>query len=470
MQKNDIFEIEITGMTDDGSGVGRAEGIAVFVPYAILGETARVIIIKIMKNYAVGKLLEVLKPSTEREKSDCKFFYQCGGCALRHMSYKEELRFKHQKVSDCFTRIGGFDKLIINNIVPAKSRQRYRNKSQFPITPDGIGMYANHSHRLIEIDDCLISHPSSKKITAAVRYWIKTYSVLPYDEKTGRGVIRNLYTRYGKNGAIVCIVTASSKLPHSDELVSELKKCGANVCGIIQNINTKNTNVVLGKETKTLWGDSELIDNIGHVEFYISPLSFYQVNKSQTEKLYTIAREFADLKGCETVWDMYCGIGTIGQFMADKCKKIIGVEVVPEAVENAVRNAKHNGIENAEYHCGKAENIIADLVKHGEAPDVVVLDPPRKGCDKRLIDILSSIRDLKKIVYISCKPSTLARDAKIFAENGFEIKSVTPVDMFPGTPHVECVTLLQKSNRKSKPDTYVKLNLDMEYYYRIMDA
>ena len=444
MQKNDIYEIEITGMTDDGNGVGRAEGIAVFVPYTILGETVRVVIIKLMKSYAVGKLIEVLKPSKERVKSDCEYFYKCGGCALRHMSYTEELRFKQQKVSDCFSRIGGFDNLKINSIVPSDSRIRYRNKSQFPVTPEGIGMYANHSHRLIELDDCLISHESSKKIANAVKYWIKTYSIQPYDEKTGRGIIRNIYTRYGKNGALVCIVTASHKLPHSEELVDELKNCGANVGGVLQNINTKNTNVVLGKETKSLWGDSELIDNIGHTEFYISPLSFYQVNKAQTEKLYTIARDYANLKGHETIWDMYCGIGTIGQFMADRCKKIIGVEVVPEAVENAVRNAKHNGIKNAEYYCGKAENIIADLVRHGETPDAVILDPPRKGCDKRLIDILSSIHELKRIVYISCKPSTLARDAKIFAENNFKVKSVTPVDMFPGTPHVECVVLMSR--------------------------
>lgn len=444
MQKNDIFEIEITGMTDDGSGVGRAEGLVVFVPYTILGETVRAVIIKLTKSYAVGKLLEVIKPSVQRVKADCEYYYKCGGCALRHMSYDEELRFKQQKVSDCLKRIGNFTDIKINNIIPSDSRCRYRNKSQFPVTPDGIGMFAEHSHRLIEIDDCLISFADSKKITNAVGYWMKTNSVLPYDEKTGSGVVRNIYTRCGKCGILVCIVTAAAELPHSDRLVSELKSCGADICGIVQNINTKNTNVVLGKETKTLWGDSELIDNIGHVEFYISPLAFYQVNKKQTEKLYNIARKYAGLKGHETVWDMYCGIGTIGQFMADKCKKIIGVEIIPDAVENAVRNAKHNGIENAEYYCGKAENIIADLVKHGETPDIVILDPPRKGCDKHLIDILSGIRALNKIVYISCKPSTLARDAKILAENGFKIKSVTPVDMFPGTPHVETVCLLTR--------------------------
>ncbi len=444
MQKNDIYEIEITGMTDDGNGVGRAEGIAVFVPYTIPGETVRIIIIKIMKNYAVGKLIDVLNPSQERVKSDCKYFYQCGGCALRHMSYDEELKIKQQKIYDCFSRIGRFDNLKINDIIPAASRQRYRNKSQFPVTPDGIGMYANHSHRIIELDDCLISHESSKRIINAVRYWQKTYSVPSYDEKTCRGTIRNIYTRRGKSGTLVCIVTATRSLPHTDELIEELKNCNTDICGILQNINSKNTNVVLGNETITLWGSSELIDNIGHVEFFISPLSFYQVNKKQTERLYAIAREFANLKGYEMIWDMYCGIGTIGQFMADRCKKIIGVEVVPDAVENAVRNANHNKIYNAEYYCGKAEDIITDLVKRGETPDTVFLDPPRKGCDKRLIDVLSKINTLKKIIYISCKPSTLARDAKIFAENNFKIESVTPVDMFPGTNHVETVCLLTR--------------------------
>lgn len=445
MKKNDIYEIKITGMTDDGSGVGRIdEGIAVFVPYTIIGETVSVIIIKVMKNYAVGKLLEVLTPSQERVKSDCEYFYQCGGCALRHMNYNEELKFKQRKVRDCLNRIGGFDDIKINNIVPAPQRTRYRNKSQFPVTSDGIGMYAVHSHRLIELDDCIISNSNSKKIINAVRFWIKTYAIEPYNERTGIGIIRNIYIRFGKSGALVCIVTASKDLPNKNELIDELINCKANICGIVQNINSKNTNVVLGKEMKTLWGKSELLDNIGDTEFYISPLSFYQVNKAQTEKLYGIVQDCANLSGSETVWDMYCGIGTIGQFVAAKCKKIIGVEVTPEAVENAARNAKLNGIENAEYYCGKAENVIADLVKRKEIPDLVILDPPRKGCDKQLIDTLCEIRPLKKIVYISCKPSTLARDAKIFAEHGFKLTSVTPVDMFPATPHVETVCLLNR--------------------------
>lgn len=444
MKKNDIFEIEITGMTDDGSGVGRAEGMAVFVPHTIVGETVSVLIVKLMKNYAIGKLLEVIKPSPERVKADCEYYYKCGGCALRHMSYDEELRFKQKKVEDCFLRIGGFENLNINPIIPFVSRSRYRNKSQFPVTPEGIGMFANHSHRLIEISDCLISAEASKRITDAVRYWMKTCGAEPYDEKTGKGTVRNIYTRCGSSGTLVCIVTKTRELPYSAELVEELKACGADVCGVVQNINPKDTNVVLGKETKTLWGAGELIDNIGKTKFYISPLSFYQVNKKQTERLYNTALKCADLKGDEILWDMYCGIGTIGQYMADKCKKVIGVEVVPEAIENAVRNAKLNNIKNAEYYCGKAEKVIESLIALGETPDTVILDPPRKGCDKRLLETLCGIEGLNKIVYISCKPSTLARDAKILADRNFKIKTVTPVDMFPATPHVETVCLLSR--------------------------
>lgn len=446
MRKNDIFEIEITGMTDDGSGVGRAEGMAVFVPHTIVGEKVRVVIVKLMKSYAIGKLLDITKASPKRVKADCEYYYKCGGCTLRHLSYDEELRFKQQKVADCLERIGGFHNIIINPIIAADSRCRYRNKSQFPVTNDGIGMFAAHSHRLIEVGDCLLANEGTKRIVDAVRFWMRSFGIKPYDEASGTGTVRNIYTRSGMSGTLVCIVTRTrEQLPHADELISELKDCGANVCGVIQNINEADTNVVLGKEVKTLWGASELIDNIGKTKFYISPLAFYQVNKEQTERLYDTAKNFAGLTGGEIVWDMYCGIGTIGQYMADKCKKIIGVEIIPEAIENAVRNAALNNIENAEYYCGRAETVISKLVKNGEKPNTVVLDPPRKGCDKRLLETLCKIRDLNRIVYISCKPSTLARDAKLLAERGFKLAKVTPVDMFPGTPHVETVCLLSKA-------------------------
>lgn len=448
MQKNDIYEIEITGMTDEGDGVGRINGFAVFVPYTIIGETVRIILIKVLKNYAVGKLIEVIIPSKSRTKSACADFYKCGGCKLWHMSYEEELLFKKKKVFDCLKRIGGFDNINIDDVVPSSKISRYRNKSQFPVTPEGIGMYAVHSHRLIEMNDCLISSEVNKPILESVNYWMKKFGIEAYDELSDSGLIRNIYTRTGKSGTLVCIVTNGQTLPRKKELIDEIINCGTTICGIVQNINIGKTNVLLGKEAKTLYGNAELTDNISDIEFSISPLSFYQINKPQTEKLYSLAREYADLKGHETVLDMYCGIGTIGQFMARSAGKIIGVEVVPQAIKDAKDNAKHNGIENAEYYCGKAESIIKQIVNSGEKPDIAILDPPRKGCDKKLLDVLSDIKSLNKIIYISCKPSTLARDLKYLNDKGFAPQKITPVDMFPRTPHVETVCLMSRVEGK----------------------
>ena len=437
MQKNDIYEIQITGMTDDGCGVGRLNGFAVFVPYTIVGETVRIVLIKVLKSYAVGKLIEVIKPSEHRTKSLCKNFYQCGGCALWHMSYDEELKFKKQKVADCLTRIAKLKNPRIENVVAADSFDRYRNKSQFPVTENGIGMYAAHSHRLIEMNDCLIASKAVKPIINSVRYWMKQFSVPAYNEHTGHGLIRNIYIRGGRSGSLVTIVTAKRELYRSKELIDELRACGTPICGIVQNVNVKNTNTILGSENKTLYGSGFLKDDIGGIEFEISPLSFYQVNKPQTKKLYQIAKECAGLTGSETLLDLYCGIGTIGLFMSDKVRRIIGIETSEAAVRDARRNAEINNITNAEYYSGKAEELI-DLIKQKNyAPDVAVLDPPRKGCGKKLLS-------LRRIVYISCKPSTLARDIEQLAEYGFFPQRIIPVDMFPRTPHVETVVLLTK--------------------------
>lgn len=449
MKKNDIFDIEITGMADEGYGIGRINGMAVFVPYTIVGETVKAIIIKILKNYAVGKLIEIVKPSENRIKSDCNTFYQCGGCALRHMTYDEELRFKKQKVTDCITRIGGILNPKIDGVVPSIEVCRYRNKSQFPVTPSGVGMYAQHSHRLIETDDCLIASRTVKPIIQSVKYWMKSYNIPAYDENSGKGIVRNIYARTGHSGTLVTVVTATENLPHKKELVEELLSCGTEICGIIQNINNKNTNVVLGRKNITLYGTPYLTDFIGNIEFRISPMSFYQVNKRQTEKLYSIAKEYAGLTGHETVLDMYCGIGTIGLFMADKAKIVVGVETVPEAVKDAKINAEINGITNCEYYAGKAEILIDTIIKNKYKPDVAILDPPRKGCDRKLLDTLSSIKSIKKIVYISCKPSTLARDIKYLSTLNFYPQKITPVDMFPRTPHVETVVMLSTKKRRS---------------------
>ncbi len=438
MNKNDIFEIEITGTTDEGDGVGRAEGMAVFVPYALVGEVVRVIIVKVLKSFAYGKLFEVVKPSTHRIKAECEYFYKCGGCRFWNVEYEKELEFKRQTVKDCLERIGK----IFVEVPPAlgcgKSRG-YRNKGQFPVSGDGIGIYAQHSHRVIDVERCIIQGEENPQVLAAVREWMTECGIEPYDEEKHSGCLRHIYTRSGDSGVMVCLVTKTEKIPHSERLVEILKNKVHRLCGVIHNFNDKRTNVVLGRRFRTLWGEDYLVDSIGHCRFKLSPLSFYQVNNAQTEVLYQKAAEFAQLTGDEIVWDLYCGIGTIGQFLAKDAKKIVGIEVVEQAIENAKENAKLNGIENAEYFCGTAEAVAPKL--KGERPDVVILDPPRKGCEESLLKTVAATK-AKRIVYVSCKPSTLARDLRILEDLGYKTKAVQPVDMFPRTHHIENVALL----------------------------
>ena len=440
MQKNEVYEVEITGMTDDGDGVGRVSGQAVFIPYTLVGELVRILIVKANKKFAYGKLLEVLRPSRHRVKAECEYFYQCGGCSLWPMDYEAELSFKQQKVQDCLTRIAKIE-TTVRPIFGCNSRKKYRNKAQFPVTRDGIGMYAKRSHRVIDMNHCLIQQDFQASILSVVRQWMKRYEIPAYDERTDDGMIRHIYTRTGDSGVLVCIVTRSEKLPHFEELKTKLLHAVPNITGIVQNINQKKTNVVLGDKTKTLYGNDFLIDTLGHVRFKISPLSFYQVNKEQTERLYHLAAQYADLHGTETVWDLYCGIGTIGQYMAERAGKIIGVEIVEAAVENARENVKLNRIQNAEYRCGSAEVVAPELIKNGFKPDVVILDPPRKGCETSLLQKVADSKP-KRIVYISCKPSTLARDLRYLEDHGYHTMEATPVDMFPATPHVEVAVLL----------------------------
>ncbi len=442
MNKNDIFEIEITGMTDEGSGVGRAEGVPVFVPYTIVGEKVRVHIIKVNKNYAIGKLIEVVSPSEHRLKAECEYFYKCGGCQLWHMDYETELEFKEKKVHDCIRRIGGID-TEISSIIGADNIRRYRNKMQMPVSDDGIGFYKKNSHIVTDMSDCLLQSEDAIKITENIRKWIADYNIQPYDEESGEGVVRNIYTRTGDDEISVVIVTAEEEIPYKRELVEAILGAGVNVSGIIQNVNLNRNNTLLGKKNVLLWGRDYIKGSIGDAEFEISPHSFYQVNKEQTYKLYSIARRMVDLTGGETVWDLYCGIGTIGQFMAKDAKKLFGIEIVPSAVINAKRNAEKNGILNAEYYCGAAEKLAPELIKAGGRPDVVILDPPRKGCDEKLLRTVVNARS-KKIVYISCKPSTLARDLKFLKENGYNITEIVPVDMFPRTSHCEVVCCCER--------------------------
>ena len=442
MNKNDIVEIEITGMTDDGSGVGHTDGFAVFVPYTITGEAVKALIIKVNKNYAVGKLLEIITPSKHRVKAACKYFYKCGGCRLMHMDYTAELEYKRQKVVDCIRRIGGID-TEVGEVVPAGERFRYRNKVQMPVTADGIGFYRRNSHDVINMEDCMLQSEYTAEIVRAVRKWMERFDVLPYSEADNSGVVRHIYTREGDSGICLVIVSSKDELPHSQELIESILRLDIPVCGIVLNINNKKTNIVLGKEYKTIWGKNTINDRIGGAEFEISPASFYQVNRRQTQILYSIAEKMAMLSGKETVYDIYCGIGTIGQFMAKRIKKIVGIEIVPQAVENAKKNAELNGIDNAVYYCGAAEKLTKSLIKKEGRPDVIILDPPRKGCDEALLTTVAEAEP-ERIVYISCKPSTLARDLKFIATKGYITQKITPVDMFPCTDHVECVVLMSR--------------------------
>lgn len=439
MQKNDIVEIKITGMTDEGSGVGRYENIAVFVPYALMGETVRVHIIKVNKSYCVGKLIEVITPSQSRIKSDCEYFYQCGGCSYRNVSYEEELSYKATQVKDAIERIGKIKTTILP--VWGGERTKYRNKAQFPVSENGAGLYARHSHRVIDTDNCIIQNGDSIKILNAIKEFMKEFSVSGYNEETHSGDIRNIYTRTGGGKTLVCIVTRTESLPHKDELIEKILALDIPIWGILQNINPSRTNVVLGKEMRLLWGQEFMFANIGDFKFKISPLSFFQVNPDQTKVLYDTVKKFLGDIENETVWDLYCGTGTIGQYTASKAKRLIGVEIVPEAVINAEENARLNGVKNCKYYTGAAETLASKLVREGGKPSAVILDPPRKGCDKKLLEAVISVAP-EKIVYVSCKPSTLARDLAYLKEKGYNTEIVQPVDMFPGTCHCECCVLL----------------------------
>ena len=438
MNKNDIFEIEITGTTDEGDGVGRAEGMAVFVPYALVGEVVRVIIVKVMKSFAYGKLLEVVKPSNFRIKAECEYFYKCGGCRFWNVEYEQELEFKRKHVEDCINRIGKIN-IDVPKTIGCESNKGYRNKGQFPVTDDGIGIYAQHSHRVIDVETCIIQGEENPAVLSAVRDWMKECGVEPYNEEKHSGCVRHIYTRCGESGVMVCIVTRTECVPQRERLVEILRERVERLSGVLHNYNEKRTNVVLGKRFRTLWGEDYLVDSIGHCRFKLSPLSFYQVNNAQTKVLYDKVAEFAELSGNEVVWDLYCGIGTIGQYLAKDVKKLVGIEVVPQAIENAKENARLNGIENAEYYCGTAEELAPKL--KGEKPDTVILDPPRKGCEESLLKTVAKTK-AKKIVYVSCKPSTLARDLRILEDLGYKTVKVQPVDMFPRTHHVECCVLL----------------------------
>ena len=456
MKKNDEFELEITGMTAEGNGVGHKDGMAVFVSNTAVGDTVLAHAIKVKKNYAVAKAMSIISPSPDRIESDCPVFNRCGGCVYRHISYDAELRIKQQKVADAFQRIGGLD-VKLRPIVGSDRTDYYRNKAQLPAgTENGkakLGFYSFHSHNIIDCTACRLQPEKFSAVADALRNFIDENRISVYDEKTNSGLVRHLYIRASKDcGEVsVCIVINGNSLPCADKLWAAIEPLGAT--GLSININKENTNVVLGEKTKTLFGKAEITDTLLDTEFEISPLSFYQVNRDQTEKLYSLAAEYACLTPDTVLLDMYCGVGTIGLTMAKRVKELIGVEIVAPAIENAKKNAELNSITNARFICADASQAAQQLRSEGVRPDVIILDPPRKGCDESLIKTVAEMSP-ERVVYVSCDPATLARDCAVFNTLGYTIAEadgtnfITPVDMFPRTAHVETVVSLVQR----KPD------------------
>ena len=446
MQKNEEIIIDITDITDEGSGVGRYEGMAVFVPMTAVGDRVRAKLLKVKKNCAYAKAEEILVASPDREENTCPCFRQCGGCVLRHISYKAECRIKQKRVYEAVKRIGGAD-MPPKPIIPSDSPDRYRNKAQYPVAQDGsVGFYAFRSHRIVKCGDCALQPEIFGKIAEIFSGWAAENKISVYDELSHKGLLRHLYIRLAeKTGEImVCIVINGGSLPAADILVSRFSAlCGESLKSVQLNINREKTNVILGKECKVIYGEKYITDVLCGVRVRLSPLSFYQVNRGTAEKLYRKAAEYAEPDG-KVILDLYCGAGTIGLSMAGRAKKIIGAEIVPEAVEDAQFNANLNGTENAEFICADAADAAAELAARGIQPSAVIVDPPRKGCSAELIDIITQKFRPERVVYVSCDPATLARDIKLFSEKGYRLCEYTPVDMFPRTGHVECVCLLEQ--------------------------
>lgn len=453
VEKNKEYIFDIISQGYEGEGIAKIDNkYPIFIEGALKGEKVKVRIVKVNKNFAYGKLIEVLEPSEERVNPPCAIYKRCGGCKLQHASYKAQLDFKWDRVKDCVSKIGKLDPSIVKYPLGMENPWRYRNKVQLPIgLINGevkIGFFAPRSHDIIDMESCLIQDEIGDKVVKLTREWIEKFNIRPYNvdgEYDEKGIVRHIMIRRGftTNEVMVVLVTNGEKLPHKEEFVDLMVKNIPGIKSVIQNINSKKTNVILGLESKTLWGEDTISDYIGDFRFNISPLSFFQVNPTQTEVLYGKALEYANLTGNEEVFDAYCGTGTITLFLSQKAKKVYGVEIIPQAIDNAWINAKENKVENVEFFVGESEVVIPDLINKGVKADVVVVDPPRKGCDKKLLDAITNI-NAKKIVYVSCDPSTLGRDLKVLEENGYKTLEVQPVDMFPNTSHVENVVKLIK--------------------------
>lgn len=455
-RKNDLVTLEIEDCGIDGEGIGKADGFTVFVKDAVIGDTVTAKIIKAKKNYGYGRLMEVLKPSPYRVEPKCEFARQCGGCQLQALSYDQQLVFKTNKVKGHLERIGGFTDIPMEPIIGMDELFHYRNKAQFPVgrNKEGkivTGFYAGRTHNIIENRDCALGVAENKEVLDCVIAHMEKYGIEPYNEATGKGLVRHVLIRYGyfTKEVMVCLILNGNKIPKEEQLVKSLCEIPG-MTSITINVNKKHSNVILGEEIRLLWGQEYITDRIGDISYQISPLSFYQVNPMQTQKLYAKALEYADLHGEETVWDLYCGIGTISLFLAQKAKFVRGVEIVPAAIENAKENAKLNGLENTEFFVGKAEEVLPrEYKKNGVYADVIVVDPPRKGCDETLLETMIEMNP-DRIVYVSCDSATLARDLKYLCERGYELRKVCPVDQFGMTVHVETVVLLSKGEIDSK--------------------
>ncbi len=450
LTKNQIIPLEITGYTAEGSGVGHYCGMAVFVPLAAAGDRLEVKILKVAKSYAFGKIEKIIAPSKDRVPADCPQFARCGGCVYRHITYEAELRAKQQRVQDALERIAGLHFAALKPIVGAEKPERYRNKAQLPVGegPSGevsLGFYAAHSHRIVDCGECLLQPAEFAAAAKAFREWENTTRDSVYDESTGRGRLRHLFLRKAEatGEVMACVIVNGNGVHDEQKLADLLEKKVPGLKSVIVNVNREKTNVILGGKCRTVWGQDYITDELCGLRFRISPLSFYQVNPRQAERLYGLAGQYADLTGKETVLDLYCGTGTIGLSMAKNAGRVIGVEIVEQAVEDAKKNAVENGIENAEFLCADAAKA-ADMLKNcGVRPDVVVLDPPRKGCGPELVGTVAAMAP-PRVVYVSCDPATLARDLKLFALQGYKTLEATPVDMFPRTAHVETIALMSK--------------------------
>lgn len=467
MNKNDIVTVEITDIGVSGEGIGHVDGYTLFIKDAVIGDVVEAKVMKAKKNYGYARLMKVITPSEYRVEPKCAFARRCGGCQIQEMSYDRQLVFKDQKIRGNLERIGGFTKdqidTVMQPVVGMEHPFGYRNKAQFPFGTDKegnpiTGFYAGRTHDIIANTDCALGVEKNKEILEIILQYMRENKIKSYDEKTGKGLIRHALIRYGfkTKEIMVCLVINGKKLPKAERLIEKLIQIEG-MTSITISPNTRRDNVIMGDSYEVLWGQGYITDYIGNVKYQISPLSFYQVNPVQTEKLYGLALEYADLKGDETVWDLYCGIGTISLFLAQKAKQVYGVEIVPQAIDDAKENAKINAIDNAEFFVGKAEEVLPEYYAeyerehNGETAhaDVIVVDPPRKGCDETLLETIVKMQP-EKVVYVSCDSATLARDLKYLCANGYEIKMCRGVDQFPQSVHVETVVLLSKGEVDSK--------------------